>query len=63
MAVWQLLKNGIPTKDDHFDDGLPFGPGDEGFNIDAVQAKASATTGVNGFNYMRKSDVVEVPAE
>ena len=51
---WQMMNSGVPTGD-VFDDGLPYGAGDEEFTISDVELHAELNN-FDGFNYMGKSD-------
>jgi hypothetical protein len=53
MAKWQFTKNGLPTNDPIFDDGLQVVPGDPDFSTDAV--KAAMPADADGFNYVGTS--------
>ena len=53
MAKWQFMKAGKPTADAHFDDGLPGGPGEAGFNtVSVIAAVAAKGAAADGFNYI-----------
>lgn len=64
MAVWQIMKNGVPLVDTSvapsinliFDDGNQLEPGDAAFTSTDVQSHvAGLGTAADGFNYMGAS--------
>lgn len=60
MSRWQFMKDGLPTLDPVFDDGLAPLPGEPDFSTDAVTAQM-ATVGADAFNYVSPSVQPELP--
>lgn len=55
MAQWQIVGRDGGAQPETFDDGLPGGPGDEGFTTDAVRAECDRRGKGLSFNYMGPS--------